>query len=133
MRIVKNFTNKVALTLSQETTNNDSEWIIEFVNVLSKESKVVCLEDISEFQERSNIFEIIENENEDLSNSVVSLSEGQYDYTVYEMAPSSPRNLDPDDAIKIVKEGILIVADESVEEDNSFSEDDNDTHGVFDA
>lgn len=132
MRIVKGQVNTVALTLSQEANNNDSEWIIEFINVLSKQSKVVALYNISEYQERADIFEIEESDDEDVLNSIVSLTEGQYDYKVYEMAPSSPRNIDTNDAIELIKEDICIVADESNVEDNSFNEEDNDSHGIFD-
>lgn len=133
MRIIKGQINKVALTLNEHATTNDSEWLIKFTNNITGQSKVLAVTDISEYQERSNIFLIEESEDQDLSHSVIELSPtGQWVYTAYEMAPSSPRNMDVLDALTEVETKRVTVYDPNEFTTNNFSEDDEINNGVFD-
>lgn len=126
MRIVKGQTNKISLTLTEKCQEDDSEFILKLVNDFTKQEKVVALTDVSDYPDRSNIFNIEENETENLSHGVVSLSPtGQWTYTAYEMEVSSPRNLDPDNAIKIVETGRCLVYLGSEHTVNVFDEDNN--------
>lgn len=132
MYIVRGQTNKTPLTLNEKRQEENSEFIIKFTNELTKEYKVVGVTDISEYTERSNIFNITEGDTENLQHSVVKLyPSGKWSYTVYEMAQSSPRNLDPDDAIKIVQSGLCEVYQASDHEVKVFSEEDNETSPSF--
>lgn len=114
MYIVKGTTNKISTPLIENAEDPDSEWLVKLTNDFTGLSteKVFAVSDISLHKERSSVFLITESIAENLSNGIVSLSpSGKWSYVIYEMAPSSPRNLDPADAIKIVKEGIAHVFD----------------------
>lgn len=131
MHLLKNQVNKVALTLTEKALNADSEFLIKLTNETTGEEKVFAVDDISEFPLRSNIFYITENDTEDLSNGTVSLSPvGQWSYIAYEMPQSSPRSLDPSQAIKTVEEGICTV-EGSDTEISAFNTDEDKNNPVF--
>jgi len=133
MYLIKNHVNTIALTLTEKAIANDSEWLIKLTNDVTGQSKIFAVEDISEFQERANIFLIEENDTEDLRNGIVSLSpSGQWTYRVYEMAPSSPRNLETEYSLGEVKSGRALVEDLTENEKNNFDEDDQINNQVFD-
>jgi hypothetical protein len=131
MYVIKGQANKIALTLSEKATTNDCEWLIELKGDQTGYSKIFAVTDISEYRERSNIFYITESETENLSHGVVSLVEGQHSYTVYEMAPSSPRNLNTNDSLGIVETGRALVYDPTANEIVNFDEDENKNNAVF--
>lgn len=132
MYIVKGQQNKIALTLTEKAVNADSDWLIKLTNDTTGHEKVFAVDDISQFQERSNIFYITESSNEDLRNGTVSLSpSGQWTYTAYEMAPGSPRNLNPADALKIVEVGRALVFDPSENQIVNFDVDEKKNNAVF--
>jgi hypothetical protein len=133
MLIQKGTTNTIALTLNEKREETDSEFIIKFFNSFTGASKVLGLTDVSDYKDRANIFNITENDTENLSHSVVKLEPtGKWEYTVYEMAESSPRNLDPDDAIGEVETGICIVWSGSESQVKTFSVDEDKNTPVFD-
>lgn len=134
MYIVKGSVNKVALTLSEKATGQNSEWLIKLTNSITgeKTEKVFAVYDLSNFP-RANIFNITESVNEDLGNGTVSLSpSGEWSYIAYEMASSSPRNLDPNDALGIVETGVCVVFDPTESQKVFFDEEDNKNNAVFD-
>jgi len=135
MNLTKGTVNKVALTLSEKALYSNSEFIIKFENVMNGTygSRVVAVDDLSTYiqRQRANIFNITESDNEDLSNGIVSLNPaGQWNYTVYEMAPSSPRSLDIAQALSIPETGICIVIGSSSE--SVFADDENKNNVTFD-
>ena len=135
MNIIKGTVNKVALTLSEKALYSNSEFIIKFENVMNGTygSRVVAVDDLSTYiqRQRANIFNITESDNEDLSNGILSLNpSGQWNYTVYEMAPSSPRSLDIAKALSIPETGICIVIGSSSE--SVFADDENKNNVTFD-
>lgn len=131
MYILKNSVNKVALTLTEKAVNADSEFLLKFYNETTGGVKVVAVDDISQYPLRSNVFLVTENITEDLSNGTVYLSPvGQWSYWAYEMAPSSPRNLNVADALKIVEEGICEVKGEDASL-GIFTEDEDKNNPVF--
>lgn len=133
MRIIKGQANKVAATFTEKATESDSDWLLKFSNDTTGLSKIFAVYDISEYKDRANVFYITESDNEDLQEGRVSLSpSGQWTYTAYEMAPSSPRNLDPDDALGIVETGRVLVYDSTESSKIFFDEDDTKNNKVFD-
>jgi len=132
MRILTNRENVVVLTLQERCTTANPEFIIKFYNEITRESKVIAVTDESDYTERYNLFRITETTDQDFVHSHVSLSPtGSWTYTAYEMAESSPRNLDPDDALSEVETGICEVVDPGDSQVNHFEEDE--TNGsVFD-
>lgn len=132
MLIVKGQSNKITLTLREKSTDTDSEYIIKLTNDFSGAVKIFAVQEVSEYPTRANIFNVTESENEDLENGVVSLSlVGQWTYVAYEMAVSSPKNLDPDDALGIVETGRCEVVDDSEVPQSPFSEDEEKDSPVF--
>lgn len=132
--IIKNTKNKVALTLSEESSLTTQDWLLKLTNDVTgaETQRVVALHDISEPPSRANIFEITESDSEDLLQSVVSLSpSGQWTYEAYEMAPSSPRNMDPSQAVKLVEAGRCLVVDPYETHNNFFDEHENKNSPVF--
>lgn len=87
--IEKATTNVVLLTLSERTTITNAYYLFTFTNSTTNEVKsFIGLEDsINPF--RANEFSIEENSTEDLVNSVVSLDEGFWTYSIREQASST--------------------------------------------
>lgn len=88
--------NKVALTLFENQSQSNSEWLLKLHNDTTGIDYVIILQDLSNFQKRANIFFIQKIDTD-------QLPEGQYTYTVYEMAPTSPRTTNTSLAIKSVE------------------------------
>jgi len=134
VEINKNSVNKIAVTFSEKATYSNSEWLIKFTNDVNgaNGSRVIAVDDISLFKTRSNIFYITESNTEDLPNAIVKLDPpGSWTYIAYEMAPSSPRNMDIEDAIGIVEEGICDVVDLSKPEVITFKTDNEKNNYTF--
>ena len=133
MYLIKNQENTVILNLQAEASTANPEFIIKFTSEVTKEEKVIAVTDESNYTERHNKFTITETEDEDFVHSAIDLSpSGQWAYVAYEMAASSPRNLDTADALKQVGSGIAIVHDSTEGQVNNFDEDDTQTNPVFD-
>lgn len=133
MTIEKNTANNVVLTLAEKSTLLSPEYLIEFISDITGQTKVVAIDDISQYVESYNKFVITESTTEDLQNGIVYLSPvGKWKYNVYEMQSSSPRNMNIADAVGLVETGICIV--EGIEtERNFFTEDEDKNNPVFDA
>lgn len=132
MLIIKGQSNKVPLTLREKSSESDSEYIIKLTNDFSGEEKIFAVQEVSVYPDRASVFNVTESDTEDLENGVVSLSDaGRWTYTAYEMEISSPKNLDPDDAIGIVETGICDVFDDSDVPTSPFSEDEEKNSPVF--
>ena len=131
MRIAKSQQNTVVLTLNEKATTANPQWLFKLTNDQTGFSKIFAAEDVSDYQERYNLFRITESSSEDLTDGIVSLTAGRWSYVIYEMEESSPRNLDPEDALSEVETGICIVTgpDEQI---NNFTEDEEKDNGVFD-
>ncbi len=137
MNIVKNTVNKIALTLTEKALYANSEWLIKLENDMNGDngSKVFAVDDISDSvqRKRANVFYVTESETEDLLNATVSLSPtGRWNYIAYEMAPSSPRSLDTNNALSIVETGICMVTDPTEGQVNVFDVDENKNNATFD-
>jgi hypothetical protein len=87
--------------------------------------------DISTSTTRYNSFNIIENVTENLYNGTVSLTEGYWTYTIYQMTPSSPVDLNPVNAVKIVEVGKVLVNDLTPSTDVTFNTDDEINNVIF--
>ena len=133
MKIQKNTTNNVVLTLAEKSTLLSPEYLLELISDVTGQVKIIAIDDISQYVESYNKFEITESETEDLQNGIVYLSPvGKWKYNVYEMNSSSPRSLNISESVGIVETGICTVeGDETVR--NIFSDDDQKNNPVFDA
>lgn len=133
MYLVKSIQNTVTLRLQANASTANPQWLFKLTCDQTGQSKVFAAEDISDFTEAYNLFRITEGSSEDLSNGHVSLSpSGTWTCDVYEMAASSPRNLNVEDAIKKVKTEICIVYDGTEGEVNNFTEEEDRDNPVFD-
>lgn len=133
MRIVRGIQNTVALSLHDNASTANPQWLFKLTNPMTGHSKIFAAEDVSDYTERYSLFRITETSDEDLTDGRVELTpSGRWSYTVYEMAESSPRNLDPGDALKVVKSDVCFVIDGSENQINNFTEEEEKDSGVFD-
>lgn len=107
MRIEKNTSNIVVVTLNEKQTTNGPDFLLELTNDYTKKSQVLSVVDISNFPEAYNKFIIYEPNDISLSPS------GQWSYRFLEMTPTSPKDQDPDNAITVLETGICVVFDPS--------------------
>lgn len=101
--ITKSSANPVVLTLNEKTTLASPTFLFRFVNDTSKKEKAFIAADTSSFKYRYNQFTITEDATEDTLNGTVSLSEGFWNYYVYEQ--SSTTNLDYTQASTLLERG----------------------------
>lgn len=135
MLIKKNtVNNNITLTLTEKASAVNSDWLLKLTNDIagSDSERLIALHDIGEYPSRANIFNITESVNEDLVNSIVCLNPtGQWSYEIFEMAPSSPRNMDTSQAIKMVETGRCFVEDDNELKENFFNDEDKKNSAVF--
>ena len=90
IKITKNQTNNVVLTLNEKTTISNANYLLELFSNQNHDSKVVRLSgDTSTNLDRYNQFPIVETSTDDLDNGQISLLEGTYDYFAYETTGST--------------------------------------------
>ncbi len=85
IKIEKNKTNSIILTLSEKTTITNAYYLFEFTSDETKETKYIIPTDISINKIRYNEFNIIEPTN-------VSLTVGTWKYKIYEQVSSTNKN-----------------------------------------
>lgn len=113
LRIYKNNTNDLFMTLRELTTIEFPQYIMELKSKNSNTSKTFRLGiDISLNPTRWNVFSVTETEAEDLENAQIELQRGQYDYIVYETTGSTGNTIE---GLKWVEKGLLTVIDEEEE------------------
>jgi len=89
IKLKKDITTDVALTLTEKVTITSPIYIFSFVHDLTFEVVNFILPDVSPYPERYNLFEIDE--------SVLDLKKGFHCYTIYEAEVESPQETDPND------------------------------------
>lgn len=107
--------NKFVVTLTQNTTVCDPEYLFQFVHIFSKEEVRMILSDVSPHPTRYNEFEFVEGQG---VGQIPFPYEGQYNYYVYAQTAGSG-NLDPLLATELVENGIavfIVVADDTTNE-----------------
>ena len=130
--IRQNTTNNVPLTLNELATISPFDVLFEFTNDTTGDSKIFAAQDVSPATERYNRFNIIESTSENLYVGQVELDPvGYWSYTIYEMNVSSPPDLDPTNAIKILEVGKVLVVPNSVSPDYVFNVDENKNNITF--
>lgn len=108
IKIIKASNNNVAVTLYEKTTIAVSlvHYLWVFTNASTNQSTTCIAEDTSDYINRYNLFNIVENNDPDPLSGEVSLDEGMYDYYVYEQVSST--NLDPT-GLTLVESGLVTV------------------------
>lgn len=132
--IKQNTENNVVLTLSEyiDIEFPTYDVLFKFINDTTGEEKIFAAADISPATGRYNQFNIEENITENLSAGIVSLTpEGYWSYYIYQMETASPPNLNPDDAIKVLEIGKVLVTVESETVTPTFDNDDDKNNVVF--
>jgi hypothetical protein len=94
--------NKIVVTLTQNTTVCDPEYLFQFVHIFSKKEVEFILPDVSPHPTRYNQFEFVEGQG---VNQIPFPYEGQYNYYVYAQ-PFGSGNLNPLSATELVEQGI---------------------------
>ena len=131
--INKDSSNVRSFTLNELVEGSDPfDFLFSFTNDTTNQTVTFHATDISVATERYNQFDIIETTVEDLYNAEVTLSpEGYWSYIVYQMPQESPPNLNPDDAVKILEIGKVLVKGEAPT-NATFTTNDNTNNVVFD-
>lgn len=111
--ILKNFTNRVILTLSETSTLTAPNYLFVFENEYQLETQPIFWSqtDTSTFTNRYNEFELIESSTGSTSGGTaveLSLISGQYSYTVYES--STPTLSISATTGRIIEQGRMVVA-----------------------
>ena len=85
IRFQKNTTNKVVVTLTENSTASNPYYLFQFTNQTSKVDYYFIASDISNFPERYNEFNVTERDSPNTLQGQVELGEeGFYNYTVYQ-------------------------------------------------
>lgn len=121
-------TNKVVLTLNELMTISSCDFLFSVKNDTTGDIQVFSSVDISTATNRYNEFSVIE------PTDFVGIHCGYHTYTIYEMSPASPPDLDPANALSILEIGKLLVIDNAVipSDDVEFDVDDAKDNVVFD-
>lgn len=101
----------MVVTLYEKQTLTNPYYIFRFVKQVTNEEKIFRAADTSSYTERYNKFLIELNTTEDLTQGVVNLGEGQWQYEVYE---SSTTTLSVQGLNKL-ENGICIVTDSTAD------------------
>ena len=110
--------NKIVVTLTQNTTLCDPEYLFQFVHIFSKKEVEFILPDVSPHPTRYNQFEFVEGQG---VGEIPFPYEGQYNYYVYAQ-PFGSGNLNPLQATELVENGIaeFIVVSADTTNENYF-------------
>lgn len=110
--------NKIVVTLTQNTTLCDPEYLFQFVHIFSKQEVKFILPDVSPHPTRYNQFEFVEGQG---VGEIPFPYEGQYNYYVYSQ-PQGSSNLNPLLATELVENGIaeFIVVSADTTNENYF-------------
>jgi hypothetical protein len=125
MVITKGILNIVVLTLNEKKTAA-CDWLLEFINESTGESKVLSVTDTSVYPERYNLFTITEGTDITLSTS------GTWKYKAHQMPVSSPKDTNTSNSIKVCEESKCHVIDAQENTIVSFSTDDEKDTPAFD-
>jgi len=106
--LYKNTANTVVLTLDEKSSSATYDVLFEFISEVTGEVIIFTSNDLSTYA-RYNKFIITENASKNLLSGVVTLEEGQYKYTVYEMPVSSPKSLTKSANVGTLEEGRVTV------------------------
>jgi len=116
--------NKIVVTLTQNTTVCDPEYLFQFIHIFSKKEVDFILPDVSPHPTRYNQFEFVEGQG---AGQIAFPYEGQYNYYVYAQ-PFGSGNLNPLLATELVENGIaefiVVSADTTNENYYEFISDD---------
>jgi hypothetical protein len=124
--------NKIVVTLTENSTLCDPEYLFYFVHIFSKETVAFIRPNISIHKERYDEFEFIEGRN---PGQIAFPYTGEYNYFVYEQ-PMGSGNLDPLLSTNLVEQGICIFIEEDKNTTNEYfvefiSDDEFDSNIIF--
>lgn len=94
--------NEIVITVKQNTTVCDPEYLFQFVHIFSKQEIRFILPDVSPHPTRYNQFDFVEGQG---AGQIPFPYEGQYNYYVYAQ-PFGSGNLNPLSATELVEQGI---------------------------
>jgi len=124
--------NKIVVTLTQNTTVCDPEYLFQFIHIFSKKEVDFILPDVSPHPTRYNQFEFVEGQG---VGEIPFPYEGQYNYYAYAQ-PFGSGNLNPLLATELVENGIaeFIVVSADTTNENYFefiSDDEFNSNTIF--
>lgn len=116
----KNTTNRFVLTLTESSTISNPNYLFEFVNQYNPDAVPIYFttNDLSNYTERYNLFELIENISGSTSGGTsvpLSLMSGEYIYKAYESSAST-LSISATTGV-IIEQGIMVVDDTTINDD----------------
>ena len=124
--ITKGQANTVVLTLNEKATTTSHDWLFEFVNDVTGETKTFTAFEMSTNTDRYNKFTITESTTENFYNGTIKLSDaGFWSYTIFEMASTSPVSLVKANALATVETGKVWVYNSTANPITTFVGDSN--------
>jgi hypothetical protein len=108
--------NKIVVTLTENSTLCDPEYLFYFVHIFSKDSVAFILPNISIHKERYDEFEFVEGRN---VGEIAFPYTGEYNYFVYQQ-PKGSGNLDPLLSNGLVENGISMLIEEDRNTTNEY-------------
>ena len=109
IKLTKNASNDVTVTLTEKTTVTNPIYLWEFISDQTKNSYTVISTDVSTALERYNRFSIVEGTDDRLNGKVILGNAGYYHYIVREQ--TSTTNLDVSLSGAIVEKGKMLLED----------------------
>ena len=128
--IKKNNANTCIFTLNENQTSTIHDWVFVFTHDATGEVKTFTSTDLSGVF-RFNEFIITDDPTENYFNGTCNFALGDHTYIAYEMAQTSPVNLDITAALAVVESGKVYVYDPNSDDTNYFSVDDTKNSGEF--
>ena len=124
--------NKIVVTLTENSTLCDPEYLFYFVHIFSKETVAFIRPNISIHKERYDEFEFVEGRN---PGQIAFPYTGEYNYFVYEQ-PFGSGNLNPLLSTNLVEQGISMFIEEDKNTTNEYyvefiSDDEFDSNIIF--
>ena len=124
--------NKIVVTLTENSTLCDPEYLFYFVHIFSKETVAFIRPNISIHKERYDEFEFVEGRN---TGEIAFPYTGEYNYFVYEQ-PFGSGNVNPLLATNLVEQGISMFIEEDKNTTNEYyvefiSDDEFDSNIIF--
>jgi hypothetical protein len=112
INITRGATNSFALTLTEQLDDSTPNfyYLFEFINSMTLENKLFTSSDISAYSDRYNLFTFTEGTPENPLTPKMSLREGSWVYSVYQMADVTPISYTASNAIKLLEVGKVWVS-----------------------
>lgn len=133
IKIIKGESRDIIVTLNENQTLTNPDFLFEFTNDTTGETKIFTQFDSSEYPERYNLFVITDSTTELPYNGQMDFSPvGYWSYNIYETVQASPNSLVVPSPGYLLESGKVWVVDNTASTDMYFDDEDNINNVCFD-